>query len=48
MRAVDLLAQILKVDSDSIQHEVLRSKIMAILMELCRIHVWNNAFHTKT
>ena len=36
LRAVELLNQIVKVDSDSIFLEVLKSNIMAYLMELCK------------
>jgi len=48
LRAVELLNQIVKVDSDAIYLEVLKTNIMAYLMELCEQHVWNNMLHIKT
>lgn len=48
LRAVELLNQIVKVDSDAIFVEVLKSNIMAYLMELCGTYTWNNLLHIKT
>lgn len=48
LRAVELLNQIVKVDSDAIFVEVQKSNIMAYLMELCAKHTWNNLLHIKT
>lgn len=48
LRAIELLNQIVKVDSDAIYLEVLRSNVMAHVMELCLKHTWNNLLHIKT
>jgi hypothetical protein len=47
MRAVELLNQIIKVNQPVIFDAFKRSNIMAVLMELCEMHVWQNLMHIK-